>query len=355
MLFPMLGLLVCLNASEVKTLTVFNAGVPGNNTSNGLARFDTDVAALNPEVCFIAFGMNDSVNDGNLVAPAQYELNLKEMIARCRSNGTVPVLVNINPVNEAMLYTRHSNTNYYLDQGGANQIISNYNAIVKSVAQQTGTDMIDWHARVMSISGDSIADGAILRIDGVHLSPTGLQELADMAADWIENSRFSTGRIVAFGDSITNQGWIELAAATIARKYQPVYESSIPSDIRHQDTEPPSKLLDTLYLSSSQSVQYNGDPVITFTFSKVRTVGVIEVCGFNSSSYSLDRVVLEVSTDGTTWKPAGTVSGSAIPVPAASEPVFVRFSVVQNILKFRVTVVRKTGSTRVLLSEVFIR
>lgn len=346
---------ICLLGINAFGLRVFNAGQNGNNTRNALARFDDDVAAENPDVCFIAFGMNDAMGDSNPVPLDEYRKNLLRLAEKCRTSGIRPVFITVNPVNKEKLYERHK-AEFYEQQGGPNAMIDRYNLVIKEVASETGADVIDWHKLVMERSGSSIESGAMLRMDGVHLSPEGLAALADLTADWVKKSGETNATIVAFGDSITKQGWISRVAA-ICEDSRPVYETSIPSVGSHIDTCPPGRLLDGLYKSAvSDSLQYDGDPEITFVFPQMHTVNEIEVCCFNAKGYFIDYVNLEISVDGVTWQTAGSVSGQTLPIQQSirDTAVPVRFSVGKDILKFKIKIARQAGSSRVLISEVFI-
>jgi len=198
-------------------LTVLNAGVGGNNTRNGLARMDRDVIAKEPDLCFIAFGMNDAVNSRNHVPIDEFGKNLTKMAATCQKAGIRPVFITVNPCNEEKLYTRHK-IDHYKPHGGANAMIVEYNRVIKNVAEDAGADVIDWHTEVMRRSGSSIDPGSVLRVDGVHLSPQGLAALARLAANWMTGADIPDGAVVvAFGDSITKQGWIDMARALYVR------------------------------------------------------------------------------------------------------------------------------------------
>jgi lysophospholipase L1-like esterase len=193
-------------------LTVYNAGKNGEATRGALLRFDTDVAVHLPDICFIAFGMNDSMHENTPVLPEDYRRNLLQLAENCRKAGIHPVYVTVNPVNKEKLYERHDPP-YFEAQGGPNALIEKYNGIIKEVAAAVGADVIDWHRRVMELSGTSVEPGSVLCSDGVHLSQDGLNTLARLIADWILDGKKTNSTIVAFGDSITKQGWIDIAAA----------------------------------------------------------------------------------------------------------------------------------------------
>ncbi len=348
-----LSVLILLNISTAMGFTVHNAGVNGNNTRNALSRFDTDVAAVKPQFCFMAFGMNDAMGDSNPVPLDEYRKNLLTLAEKCRAAGIQPVFITVNPVNKEKLYERHK-AEFYEQQGGPNAMIEQYNLIIKEVAAQSGSGVIDWHKKVMELSGSSVDPGAVLRTDGVHLSPDGLNALGGLVADWLRNSGKPDATIVAFGDSITKQGWIDIAVARCSGVPGTRYTSSVAPTAGHGDSNPPFRLLDGQYKSVvSHSVEYPGDPVIEFILPTKRFVKTVDVRCFSRTGYLLDDVAVEVTADGKTWETAGK-KWSQIPVQGTlkDEACSLPFSVNREISGVRVMPVRQAGQKRVLISEV---
>lgn len=79
-----------------KEILVVKAGVGGNNSSQGLARIESDVLAHEPDLVFIMFGANDENrrgNDSTEVPLEQYHSNLLAMVKRIREVGGEPVII----------------------------------------------------------------------------------------------------------------------------------------------------------------------------------------------------------------------------------------------------------------------
>jgi len=334
-------------------MTVYNAGVNGNNSRQGLDRMDRDVISKNPDVCFIAFGMNDSVNSGNFVSINEFRSNLTEMAGKCRAAGAHPVFITINPVNEERLYTRHD-PGFYAAGGGANAMIAAYNSVIKEVAAGARAAVIDWHQEVMNLSGISVEPGSVLRSDGVHLTTEGLSAIAHLVAGWIkQNDLPQDSKVVAFGDSITKQGWIDIVY-TLCSGRQITYSANIPSSGRHLDTDPPSLLLDGIWRQAgTDSVQYAGDAVIEFNLTAPQRVNEIEVCCFSFMDYTLDDVIVETQGSDLLWMLAEK-KWMQIPVQSSvkEEALSLSFSVGKDVSKVRVRLIRRPESKRVLISEV---
>lgn len=78
---------------------VLNTGVSSATTRDLVANFDRWVTVNDPDVVFLAFGMNDSSN--RLVPIAEYEANLRGAVDKVRLMGAVPILETINTIKPA--------------------------------------------------------------------------------------------------------------------------------------------------------------------------------------------------------------------------------------------------------------
>jgi hypothetical protein len=134
------------------------------------------------------------------------------------------------------------------------------------------------------------------------------------------------------------------------------YRSSIPSGGMHPDRHPPHMLLDNKFKSVfKDSVEYEGNPVITFDILEDRPVETIAVKCFSRGSYRLSDMEVEVSSDGVHWEPAEK-RWKEIPTQEGprDEPGTLVFEVGEEISQFRVAPVAANGK-RVLLSEVIVK
>lgn len=69
-----------------------NSGVPSNDTSEALARIQTDVLDYNPKHVLIMFGLNDSLS----LHPSTFRNNLNKMIRLIHRRGGEPILLTPN-------------------------------------------------------------------------------------------------------------------------------------------------------------------------------------------------------------------------------------------------------------------
>ncbi|MDJ0919891.1 MAG: arylesterase [Henriciella sp.] len=81
-----------LNADGFRT-DLINAGVSGDTSAGGLARFDWSVGSLSPDLLILALGANDYLSG---MDPAQTEANLSTIIELALSEGIDVFLVSIS-------------------------------------------------------------------------------------------------------------------------------------------------------------------------------------------------------------------------------------------------------------------
>ncbi|MDB6094990.1 MAG: lipolytic protein family [Verrucomicrobia bacterium] len=109
-----------------------NSGLSGENTAGLLADFDWRVLRLRPDVVSIMIGMNNATQGPAGVE--KFESDLREMLARVRAAGAIPILHRTNPIDDASpdSRTRHD--------------LPLYNESIARVAQATQTILVDhWH------------------------------------------------------------------------------------------------------------------------------------------------------------------------------------------------------------------
>jgi acyl-CoA thioesterase-1 len=156
---------------------VINAGIGGHTTADGLARLDRDVLAHRPGHVVIMFGLNDSwVDPGKTtsrLSAAQYEQNLRQLLARTRAARIAPLLMTPNPV-AAPGYPPERNVT-----------LKKYVEAVREVARAEKVPLIDVYARFaeLTLEGVSLND---LYTDGMHPNPRGQGILAELLARHFE-------------------------------------------------------------------------------------------------------------------------------------------------------------------------
>ncbi|HQM50850.1 MAG TPA: FAD-dependent oxidoreductase [Candidatus Hydrogenedentes bacterium] len=87
------------------------------------------------------------------------------------------------------------------------------------------------------------------------------------------------------------------------------YETSLTFDEQHKDTTPPSMLADGKWQNAyNQSVQYNGDVVVTADLGSATAIGKVHILAFQrNADIELQDAAIAISGDGTAWREIGTV------------------------------------------------
>jgi lysophospholipase L1-like esterase len=133
------------------TVNVVNSGVAGENSAEGLARFDAVVAAHEPSLVTVEFGLNDlRPEPAKLIELDQFAQNLQEIYDRCRGLGAQVILMTPNPVINRL----HGSwgTSLYDPYGGCNGAVDAYADVVRSVAQQTQAVLCDIYAHFIEMA-----------------------------------------------------------------------------------------------------------------------------------------------------------------------------------------------------------
>jgi lysophospholipase L1-like esterase len=164
---------------------VINSGVPGQNTRDGLARFERDVLVCRPGLVIIQFGINDSTldlwQDPPVTEPrvplADFIANLTTMIRRLRAVGAQAVLLTPNP----MRWTEVT-CGYYAkapyqpdDPLGMNVTLTPYVAAVRALAGRENASLVDVY-ELFTAQGDGMD---VLLLDGMHPNAIGHRLVAD--------------------------------------------------------------------------------------------------------------------------------------------------------------------------------
>ncbi|MCY2993397.1 MAG: FAD-dependent oxidoreductase [Planctomycetota bacterium] len=120
------------------------------------------------------------------------------------------------------------------------------------------------------------------------------------------------------------------------------YQTDIPSEAVHRDTDPPSKLTDGQWADAAQqSVQYNGDVTITADLSKTQAVREVRVMAFRreakttaGSGFDVESICVSRSSDKQQWQEVATIrndqpqsEGVTLAVPVEAEARYIRILV----------------------------
>jgi lysophospholipase L1-like esterase len=137
--------------------TCRDAGIRGDSTAGMVARLDTDVLALHPDVVTVMAGTNDLLIDFDA---KQTMRNLNEIVSRTRTSGAKVVLCTIPPRNRT-----------------PTEVLV-LNAAIRKYADTHGVALLDLYPLLGTRAG-TFRKG--LTHDGVHPNATGMRKMAGYA------------------------------------------------------------------------------------------------------------------------------------------------------------------------------
>jgi len=134
------------------------------------------------------------------------------------------------------------------------------------------------------------------------------------------------------------------------------YQADRPASGRHTDTDPPGRLADGRWGSaSSESVQYDGDVMLTLDLGRPVEVEAVYALIYHERDFQVASVAAAVSRDGAEWETCGETVNPHAPQPTSTEAALpVSVPVARSASRLRLTVQRAAESVRVLLGEVVV-
>lgn len=186
---------------------IFNAGVGGNNTIDVLARIDADCLANLPELTILMVGTND-MNSRKYVPIDAYEKNLQQIIDTIKKSGSKILLMNLLPVYEPYLLTRHT-ASFYKPEGHSSRLLQ-MNLRIKKTAYRNQLAFLDLHHIFTMIGNIGLDKTSLIKnmansnlTDGLHPTSEGYRIIALAVFDRIISNNLPHSKIVCLGDSIT--------------------------------------------------------------------------------------------------------------------------------------------------------
>lgn len=170
---------IALDDWRVNQYKVYNRGVAGNTTANGLARFAEDILPLLPGLLVVEFGINDCNHPSWRRVPAvgveEYKKNLREFHRVCKASKGACVFVVNHPLSRAKIL-----------QGNGRTLRANlqpYNDAVRLLTAELKAPVIDLP---LMISERRIKLADFVPEDGIHLTAQGNHFYAAMVFDCLQ-------------------------------------------------------------------------------------------------------------------------------------------------------------------------
>jgi acyl-CoA thioesterase-1 len=159
--------------SPARPVEVINAGIGGNTTADGLARFERDVLDRDPDVVVLMFGLNDSwIDNGkssSRLTVDQYRENLLRMIVTLRDLERQVVLMTPNPAIAPQYDPQRNRT------------LRPYVDAVRQLARQQQLELVDLYAYFGELGLEGV-DLNSLFTDAMHPNPAGQKQIAELLA-----------------------------------------------------------------------------------------------------------------------------------------------------------------------------
>lgn len=146
-------------AAEPRLVNAFTAGIPGNTTTDMLARFPGDVEAWSPRVVVILGGTNDLAAGRTT---DQVVNTLEQLADLARDLGAAPVLGTVPPRTDGEYAER----------------VEDLNAAIRAAGEDSGTTVIDFFS-VLTDGDGGWQPG--FTSDGVHPTAAAADAMAELA------------------------------------------------------------------------------------------------------------------------------------------------------------------------------
>ena len=154
-----------------KEITVINAGIGGNFSSDGLGRIKTDVLDKKPDFCCVMFGTNDVTNSRKgAAALEEYKLNMRTILSQLQANGIeavvmTPGMLCSRPVKGFTGFWRFVHMFYeHLQKSGK---MDQYAEAAREVARETGVPVADAYAEWKTLEAKGVDTTALL-VNGMN-------------------------------------------------------------------------------------------------------------------------------------------------------------------------------------------
>jgi len=146
------------------------AGINGNTTAQVLARFNADVVAIDPDVCFMPIGINDILTGVPVSTMAE---NIEAIVALATAANIDMVLVTISPFGSSEWWSE-----------AGQSATESYNSWLLSYGSENGITVLDVYPEMVATGTDNLAT-AYASVDGLHYSDAGYAFAARLVADAI--------------------------------------------------------------------------------------------------------------------------------------------------------------------------
>lgn len=169
---------------EWRDVRVVNSGKGGDTARGALGRVDRDVAAHDPDLVAVSFGLNDLGQR----KPQEFERDMQQLVEAIRSRTRAQIiLVTSSPFDDRHTWARKAP---YAEPGSLDAALdSKFNAAIRQIAQTHGLPLCDkHHAFHQAVAAGKATMADLLLADGVHLTAKGNRIAAEAVVPTIETA-----------------------------------------------------------------------------------------------------------------------------------------------------------------------
>jgi lysophospholipase L1-like esterase len=181
------------------TLSVYNAGIGGNTTSDALKRVQVDVLRYQPRIVVMQFGINDSAIDVWRKPPAtksrvgleDFITNYRALITEAQKAKAKVILMTTNPLRwTGKLRELYGKPPYLTDaeDGFESPTLAHYNDAVRQLAKEMKVPLVDVRAAYPEFAAKHKVTIDEMLGDGMHPNDLGHQLVAELLVPTIRNA-----------------------------------------------------------------------------------------------------------------------------------------------------------------------
>ena len=131
-------------------LNIINAGISGNNSTDGLNRLERDVIAYKPDLTVVCFGLNDNWKGADGIE--EYKNNLKTIFTKLKESGSEVICMTANMMCDYVNYRLDRPEFKEIAEGTAKQQNDGradmYFSAAKEVAAECGVKICDVYSKL---------------------------------------------------------------------------------------------------------------------------------------------------------------------------------------------------------------
>ena len=173
-------------------LTVFNAGISGNTSAQGLSRMQKDVLDRKPHLVVVMFGMNDlaygaATPEKDAASKAAFSGRLKAIVEKCRAANAEVILCTQNPVYPGAAPRRPP------------ERVGEFAALIGKTGAELGVPVADVYSEWEKLRKTDPRAWRLLMSETIHPAMAGHKRMAERVAQTL------AGRAVSLDDVLPEQ------------------------------------------------------------------------------------------------------------------------------------------------------